>query len=205
MVLSLALVTLSATACAPHPLIANLSQPDGDSHPAETAPPGEPLHLSQTIDGVTVVLETAYADASQAIISYTVAATDGNTYHPRQPTLTLPSHVLTEQSVHGCLLQSESKDTFIEAVQAAARGERWFSEGVMAQVMSQPQAEPLKLKEQERELLVLMAQGLSNKAIAEQLGLANQTIRNYVSRLYSTIGVHSRSEAIRWGREHGLV
>jgi DNA-binding NarL/FixJ family response regulator len=52
-------------------------------------------------------------------------------------------------------------------------------------------------------IIRLIAQGWDNARIAEELCLSEQTIRNYVSRLYGKIGVQTRAEAVVWGRDHG--
>lgn len=104
---------------------------------------------------------------------------------------------------HGYILKDEPEEVLIQALHTITKGERWFSYGVMEQLMRQ-QTEQLKLKEQEREILTLMAQGLSNADIAKELALAEQTVRNKVSHLYGTIGVRSRGEAMVWAKENGL-
>jgi DNA-binding NarL/FixJ family response regulator len=48
----------------------------------------------------------------------------------------------------------------------------------------------------------LIAPGWDNARIADELGLSEQTVRNYVSRLYGKIGVQTRAEAVVWAREH---
>ncbi len=50
-----------------------------------------------------------------------------------------------------------------------------------------------------------MARGKSNDAIAAELGIATQTVRNYISVIYDKLGVNSRAEAIVWARERGLI
>lgn len=45
----------------------------------------------------------------------------------------------------------------------------------------------------------------SNNAIAHELGLATQPVRNYISNLYDKLGVHTRAEAVVWARERGIV
>ncbi len=54
----------------------------------------------------------------------------------------------------------------------------------------------------EKKLLTLMADGLDNKEIAARVFLAEQTVRNYVHRIYGKIGVNSRSHAIRTARQN---
>jgi DNA-binding NarL/FixJ family response regulator len=62
-----------------------------------------------------------------------------------------------------------------------------------------------ELTERERDILKLIAQGLTNTAIAERLSLSPKTIRNQVSIIFSKIQVADRSEAIIKAREAGLV
>jgi DNA-binding NarL/FixJ family response regulator len=52
------------------------------------------------------------------------------------------------------------------------------------------------LTAREREVLNLLARGLSNREIAEELVITNKTVKNHLSRVYEKIGVHSRAEAI---------
>ncbi len=52
------------------------------------------------------------------------------------------------------------------------------------------------LTSREREVLNLLARGMSNAAIAEELVITNKTVKNHLSRIYEKIGVHSRAEAI---------
>lgn len=52
------------------------------------------------------------------------------------------------------------------------------------------------LTKREKEVLLLLAQGYSNKAIAEKLFIEEQTVRNHVSMIYSKIGIHDRIEVM---------
>ena len=74
-----------------------------------------------------------------------------------------------------------------------------------------PEPEPADVQElfpeltpREREVLELIAQGLSNSEIAEQLVITTKTVRNYVSRIYSKLQVAGRAQAIVLAREAGL-
>jgi DNA-binding NarL/FixJ family response regulator len=55
-----------------------------------------------------------------------------------------------------------------------------------------------------REVLALMARGLSNARIAEQLQIGEKTVRNQASNLFDKLGVRSRAEAIVFAREQGF-
>lgn len=113
----------------------------------------------------------------------------------------------------GYLLKGAQGDETLRAIRAVANGEVIFSPGVAAQMMNFfargvsgvthstlfPELTP-----REREILGLLAQGLSNTAIAEKLVLSPKTVRNQVSTIFSKLQVASRSEAIIKAREAGL-
>src|SRR5919202_533680 len=58
-----------------------------------------------------------------------------------------------------------------------------------------------------RELTILQAlqSGLSNKQIAKELFLAEQTVKFHLTNIYRKLGVNNRTEAVRYAYEHGLV
>jgi len=57
------------------------------------------------------------------------------------------------------------------------------------------------LTPREREIMGLIAKGLSNRQIAERLVLSPKTVKNHICRIYQCIGVHERTEAVRRWRE----
>ena len=65
-------------------------------------------------------------------------------------------------------------------------------------------AAPSDLSEREREVLTLIAQGMTNAAIAERLVLSPKTVRNYISEIYSKLQVADRVQAMLRARESGL-
>lgn len=62
-----------------------------------------------------------------------------------------------------------------------------------------------RLTNRERQVLELLTSEHRNDEIAEQLGLSGQTVRNCLSAVYRKLGVASRTEAVMWVREHGLL
>jgi pimeloyl-ACP methyl ester carboxylesterase/DNA-binding CsgD family transcriptional regulator len=60
------------------------------------------------------------------------------------------------------------------------------------------------LSVREREVLALMAEGLSNTEIAERLNISEKTVRNHASNLFDKLGVWSRAQAIVFARDHGF-
>jgi DNA-binding NarL/FixJ family response regulator len=61
-----------------------------------------------------------------------------------------------------------------------------------------------ELTEREREILALLAQGLTNSAIAERVSLSTKTVRNRVSDIFSKLQVSDRAEAIIKARDAGV-
>lgn len=60
------------------------------------------------------------------------------------------------------------------------------------------------LNDREKEILGLIAKGFDNKVIAKRLFIGEQTVKNYVSIIYSKMGVHDRVQAARMAIEAGL-
>jgi pimeloyl-ACP methyl ester carboxylesterase/DNA-binding CsgD family transcriptional regulator len=60
------------------------------------------------------------------------------------------------------------------------------------------------LSARERQVLVLIADGLSNSAIAEHLNISERTVRNHASNVFDKLGVWSRAQAIVFARDHGF-
>jgi LuxR family maltose regulon positive regulatory protein len=61
------------------------------------------------------------------------------------------------------------------------------------------------LSERELEILILIAQGLSNAEIAQRLYITTGTVKVHASNIYSKLGVKGRIEAVNWARELGLI
>jgi DNA-binding NarL/FixJ family response regulator len=113
---------------------------------------------------------------------------------------------LVAAGVAGYVLKDEAPDALVQAVRTVAHGGTSFSQSVMAVLTHSVRAgEPDQpaLSERERELLDLLTRGWDNARLAQELGLGEQTVRNYLSRLYTKLGVRTRSEAIVWARDRG--
>lgn len=115
----------------------------------------------------------------------------------------------------GYLLKDVPSDTLVEAIRATARGESFLQPSVARKVVAEftrlsnrsaAQAaldEPLS--EREREILVLLAGGLSNKEIAGRLFLAEGTVKNHITNILGKLEVRDRTQAALKARELGLI
>ena len=117
-----------------------------------------------------------------------------------------------QAGARGYLLKGAQGDETLRAIRAVANGEVIFSPGVAEHMMlyfsrgmkTTPDTPFPDLTPRECEILELLAQGLTNMAIAEKLVLSPKTIRNKVSNIFSKLQVATRSEAIIRARNAGL-
>jgi DNA-binding CsgD family transcriptional regulator len=61
------------------------------------------------------------------------------------------------------------------------------------------------LTDLELEIVKFIAQGLSSREIAEKLGFAEQTIKNYLGEVYNRLGVKNRAELVQYANQQGLL
>lgn len=114
----------------------------------------------------------------------------------------------------GYVLKGASYTEMLRAIRAVGSGEGIFSPAIAGRMMQffaslQPSVPPQlfpELSDREREIVQLLAQGLKNTEIAEQLYLSPKTVRNHVSTIFSKLQVADRVEAIvRAGRGYGAL
>lgn len=112
----------------------------------------------------------------------------------------------------GFLLKDSSPDELRNAVRAAADGDAVLSPSVTRRVMRaaaarRPTRHPgvASLTDREREVLVQVASGLSNKEVGEALYISPATARTYVSRLLAKLGSRDRAQLVVLAWESGLM
>lgn len=103
----------------------------------------------------------------------------------------------------GYLQKSSSRDDLLRAVRTVAQGGRYLSEE-LARRLDERQAEP-EITPRELEILALVAQGNPNKAIAAQLGIGEDTVKQHVSRILAKLKVQDRAQATAEAIRRGLV
>lgn len=115
----------------------------------------------------------------------------------------------------GFLLKDTTPEQLVHALRVVASGEALLAPSVTSRLVREfvrgpapgkPPAELLApLTEREREVLVLVAQGLSNAEIAEQLVLSPATAKTHVSRILTKLGQRDRAQLVVLAYETGLV
>jgi DNA-binding NarL/FixJ family response regulator len=101
----------------------------------------------------------------------------------------------------GYLLKQIKGTDLVDAVRRVASGQSLLDPHVTARVLERLRRGPeederlARLTEQERRILDLIAEGLTNRQIAERIFLAEKTVKNYVSNLLAKLGMERRTEA----------
>ena len=110
----------------------------------------------------------------------------------------------------GYVLKGAPPADMIRAIASVAAGEAIFGTGVARRALTyltRPRADSVAFPEltaREREVLDLIAAGITNAAIASRLGLAPNTVSNHISNIFAKLRVASRAEAIVRARAAGL-
>ena len=98
----------------------------------------------------------------------------------------------------------------VTAVQRVSEGQSLLDPAVTAQVLDRIRNAPVpkdplaELTAQERRILALIGQGMTNRQIAAEMFLAEKTVKNYVSQMLSKLGLQRRTQAAVLAEKHGL-
>jgi DNA-binding NarL/FixJ family response regulator len=115
---------------------------------------------------------------------------------------------------NGYLLKDTPPQDIVNAIRGTVQGKSYVDPNVAGKVLQHMQQSPVAqsrlelseaLTERELDVLKLLAKGLSNQEIAESLHLSEGTVRNYLSTLFSKLGVSDRTKAAVLAIQHGLI
>lgn len=126
--------------------------------------------------GIKVIMLTSYAD-DEAIYASIMAGASGY------------------------VLKQTDNNQLIEAIERVARGESLLDPHITGRVLSRMKSvatekqNEAKLSDTEKKILVLISEGKTNKEIAETVFLAEKTVRNYVSKIFSKLDLANRASA----------
>ncbi len=112
----------------------------------------------------------------------------------------------------GYLIKDSAATELIDAIRSAYQGKAFFSPAV-SKVLAESYREVApgkedpydRLNDREREIMHLVAEGHTNKAIAEMLFISAKTVDNHRTNLMRKLNVHSAAELVRWAARKGLV
>lgn len=107
----------------------------------------------------------------------------------------------------GYLLKDSPPSLLMDALQRSAKGERVIDQAFVPFLVGLPeeQAGTPNLTAREEEVLQLLAAGMSNRELAEHLGVAQSTAQKHVENLFRKFGIHDRTEMITMAFRSGLL
>lgn len=107
----------------------------------------------------------------------------------------------------GYMLKDTQADDLCRAIKAAAAGQVQLSPEAASRLLREVRApeSPEALTGRETDVLRLLARGLANKEIAQELSIGEKTVKTHVSHILSKLGVASRTQAALYAARVGLV
>lgn len=152
--------------------------------------------------GIDVAADLLSADPAVSVVMLTVSDDDGDLYGA------------VKAGAVGYLLKEIAIDAVADAVRSAARGESSFSPQMATKLVSGfthmstlagHGSGPAALTKRETEVLGCVAEGWSNRRIADNLHLSENTVKNHVRNICGKLGAHSRTEAVARGVKAGWI
>ncbi|MHC4985427.1 MAG: response regulator [Planctomycetota bacterium] len=113
-----------------------------------------------------------------------------------------------EYGASGYLLKESAAQQLAEAIRAVSRGELFLGPGIprtVLEYMSDNQDPYETLTTRERQVLQCVAEGKTNRQIAEQLGLAVKTVDTHRMRLMRKLNIHDQTNLVKFAVRRGLV
>jgi len=120
---------------------------------------------------------------------------------------------LLRAGASGYVLKRSASSELVRAVRTVAAGGTYIDpsiagtlvEGYLDAAGAAEQQPHDTLSERERQVLVRIARGFSNKEIAAELSLSVKTVETYKARVAEKLGLHTRVEIVRYAAQHGLL
>jgi DNA-binding NarL/FixJ family response regulator len=113
-----------------------------------------------------------------------------------------------EAGAAGYLLKDADASEVADAIRAAVAGEVHIDPAAakaLTAALRAPRSAADNLTPRERDVVVLIAEGGTNRQIASRLGVSERTARTHVSNILGKLGLASRTQAAMWAVQHGLV
>lgn len=112
-----------------------------------------------------------------------------------------------EAGAMGYLLKESGPDTLFDAIRAASRGEVRLDPRAQRRLLREVRTPEMResLTARETDTLRLLARGMANREIAEELGVSEMTVKTHVSSVLSKLDLKSRTQAALFALREGLV
>jgi len=115
-------------------------------------------------------------------------------------------YTMLRNGAQGYITKSSLAEDLVETILTVFQGKMVFSSEVGEHLLAPPQpAEEYHLTDREMEVLVLLAEGLTNKESAYQLSISPSTLKYHMNNIYRKLGVQTRSEALVLAAKNNLI
>jgi two-component system, NarL family, response regulator DevR len=193
--------------------------------------PWRDMGIARALDrapGITPILERELGDqtwgkslASVVLVAESAARTDAKrslmrirTKFPQARILVLgeqndPSAItdFIAQGADGYFALTLGEEKLVKAVRVLARGSVWLPERAVTTLVGRIRSDgsPPSITSTDEKLLRMLHEGLTNKEMAQSLGLAEITVKTRLARLYRRFGVRTRVQLLAYVLRHGLL
>ncbi len=108
-------------------------------------------------------------------------------------------------NIHGYVLKDAHPDELLEAVRTVSSGRKYYAPEVVDIVMNKQESSPFAdLTDREKDILKALADGLSNKVIAEKLFLSENTVKKHICNILQKLELEDRTQAALLAYSEGL-
>jgi two-component system nitrate/nitrite response regulator NarL len=168
--------------------------------------------LHNTLNGLDpniLLLDLSVVGSNVATITKLSAKTSASIAIILEPDTSVPPPQLIEAGAKGCLSVKQSPQEFAHALHLLSRGDLIVSaeiaDGVKDCLNCKDQTTTNQLSSQECKILCLIAQGCTNKEIAEKLIMSHHTVKAYVRALLNKLGLRNRQQMVAYTIQEGLA
>ena len=111
-----------------------------------------------------------------------------------------------EKGATGFLLKDEREDRIFDAIREAARGRSTLAPGVASRLVERMRGDAeAHVSDREIEILMLVAQGQSNREIARELHISDSTVKAHLLHIFDKLGVTDRTAAVTTALKRGII
>ncbi len=111
-----------------------------------------------------------------------------------------------EKGATGFLLKDEREDRLFDAIREATRGKSSLAPGVASRLVERFRGgADSHVSDREIEILMLVAQGRSNREIARELLISDSTVKAHMLHIFHKLGVTDRTAAVTTALRHGII
>lgn len=142
------------------------------------------LAMGSGIDGIETIKQLRRLNSQQLILVFTTYDSDADIVRS------------VDAGAMGYLLKDAAPEEIFAALRGAAQGKSVMSPPVASRLFQQLRNPGEVLTSREAELLSLLIEGLSNKALSQRLFISEATVKTHLAHIYAKLGVDTRAAAI---------